>query len=51
MVNADGDIGEPVLKSIVDKLKQESGIASEISLDRLVDFSVLREARAELRKK
>jgi ABC-type nitrate/sulfonate/bicarbonate transport system substrate-binding protein len=51
VVNTDGDIEEPVLKSIVDKIRQESGIAAEIPLDRLVDLSVLREARAELRKK
>jgi ABC-type nitrate/sulfonate/bicarbonate transport system substrate-binding protein len=51
VVNTDGDIEEPVLKSIVDKIRQESGIANEILLDRLVDLSVLREARAELRKK
>jgi len=51
VVNTDGDIEEPVLKSIVDKIRQESGIATEIPLDRLVDLSVLREARAELRKR
>ena len=51
IVNADGDIEEPVLKSIVDKIRQESGIATEISLDRLVDLSILREVKGELRKK
>jgi ABC-type nitrate/sulfonate/bicarbonate transport system substrate-binding protein len=51
IVNSDGDIEEPVLKSIVDKIRQESGMATEISLDRLVDLSLLREVRAELRKK
>jgi ABC-type nitrate/sulfonate/bicarbonate transport system substrate-binding protein len=51
VVNSDGDIEEPVLKSIVDKIKQESGIATESPLDRLVDLSVLREARAELRRR
>ena len=51
VVNTDGDIEEPVLKSIVDKIRQEFGIATEIPLDRLVDLSVLREARAELRKR
>jgi len=40
-----------VLKSIIDKIKQESGISAEIPLDRLVDLSLLREARAELRKR
>ena len=51
VVNTDGDIEEPVLKSIVDKIRQESGYAAEISLDRLVDLSVLREVQEELRKK
>ena len=50
-VNTDGDIEAPVLKSIIEKIKQESGIAAEIPVDRLVDLSILREARAELRKK
>jgi len=51
VVNTDGDIEEPVLKSIVDKIRQESGITTEIPLDRLVDLSVLRESRAEVRKR
>lgn len=51
VVNTDGDIEEPVLKSIIDKIRQESGIATEFSMDRLVDLSVLREAKAELRKR
>ena len=51
VLNADGDIEEPVLKSILNKIRQESGIAAEIPVDRLVDLSMLREARADLRKK
>jgi ABC-type nitrate/sulfonate/bicarbonate transport system substrate-binding protein len=51
IVNTDGDIEEPVLKSIVDKIRQETGFATEIPLDRLVDLSILREVKAELRKK
>ncbi len=51
VVNTDGDIEAPVLKSIVDKIKQESGITNEIPVDRLVDLSILREARAELRNR
>jgi hypothetical protein len=51
VVNTDGDIEEPVLRSIIDKIKQESGITAEIPVDRLVDLSILREARAELQKK
>jgi hypothetical protein len=51
VVNADGDIEEPVLKAIIDKIRQESGFAAEIPLDRLVDLSVLREGKAEIRRK
>ena len=51
IVNADGDIEEAVLKSIVDKIRQESGYTAEVPLDRLVDLSVLREVQKELRKK
>jgi hypothetical protein len=51
VVNTDGDIEEPVLKSIVDKIRQESGLAAEVPLDRLVDLSILREVRSELRKR
>jgi hypothetical protein len=46
-VNADGDIEAPVLKSIVDKIRQESGVSAEIPMDRLVDLSILRQVRAE----
>ena len=38
VLNADGDIEEPVLKSILDKIRQESGIAAEIPADRLSIF-------------
>jgi hypothetical protein len=51
IVNTDGDIEEAVLKSIIDKLKQESAITSEIPMDRLVDLSLLREVRSELSKR
>jgi ABC-type nitrate/sulfonate/bicarbonate transport system substrate-binding protein len=51
VLTPDGDIEEAVLKAIVDRIKQESGISAEIPLDRLVDLSILREVRAELRKR
>ena len=51
IVNSDGDIEDAVLKSILDKIKQESGIAGEVPVDRLVDLSLLREVRVELRKR
>jgi hypothetical protein len=40
-----------VLKSIVDKIRQESGYVAEVPLDRVVDLTVLREVQKELRKK
>jgi ABC-type nitrate/sulfonate/bicarbonate transport system substrate-binding protein len=51
VLTPDGDIEEAVLKAIVDRIKQESGISAEIALDRLVDLSILREVRGELRKR
>jgi hypothetical protein len=51
IVNTDGDIEEPVLKTILEKIKQESGVTAEVPLDRLVDLSLLREVKAELSKK
>ena len=47
VVNSDGDIEEPVLRTIVEKLRQESGITAEVPLDRLVDLSVLREVKGK----
>jgi ABC-type nitrate/sulfonate/bicarbonate transport system substrate-binding protein len=51
IVNADGDIEAPVLKSIIDKIRQESAVAGDMPQDRLVDLSLLREVQAEIRKK
>jgi hypothetical protein len=51
VINADGDIEEPVWKEIVDKIRYKSGFAAEIPLDRLVDLSILREVKVELRKR
>ena len=51
VVNSDGDIEEPVFKSIIDKIRQESGISAEVPADRLIDLAVLREVQAELKKR
>lgn len=51
VVNADGDIEEPELKAIIDKIRLESGFAAEIPMERLVDLGLLREVKAELRKR
>lgn len=50
VVNTDEDIEDAVLRTIIDKIRQESGIAADVPADRLVDLSVLREAKAELKK-
>ena len=50
IINADGDIEEPVLKLILEKIKHESAVAGEVPMDRLVDLSLLREVKAGLRK-
>jgi ABC-type nitrate/sulfonate/bicarbonate transport system substrate-binding protein len=49
VVNPDGNIEEAPLKSIIDKIRQETGIAAEVPADRLVDLSALREVQAELK--
>jgi ABC-type nitrate/sulfonate/bicarbonate transport system substrate-binding protein len=51
IVNTDGDIEEPVLKSIVDKIRQESGMTAEVPLDQVVDLVLLSEVRAESRER
>ncbi|HZH82765.1 MAG TPA: hypothetical protein VFD87_06460 [Phototrophicaceae bacterium] len=40
-----------MLKTILEKIKQESGVTAEVPLDRLVDLSLLREVKGELGKK
>jgi hypothetical protein len=51
VVNSDGDIEDQVLRSIVDKIRQESGVSAEIPMDRLVDLSIVRQVRGELKKR
>ena len=51
VLNPDGDIDDATLKSIIDKIRQESDLAAEIPSDRLVDLTLLREVKAELRKR
>jgi ABC-type nitrate/sulfonate/bicarbonate transport system substrate-binding protein len=51
VLTPNGDIEETVLKSIVDRIRQESGITTPVALDRLVDLTVLREVRAEGRQR
>jgi ABC-type nitrate/sulfonate/bicarbonate transport system substrate-binding protein len=51
VVNADGDIEESVLKPIIEKIRQESSIPGEVAADHLVDLSLLREVKGELKKR
>jgi NitT/TauT family transport system substrate-binding protein len=51
VLTPDGDLDDATLKAIIDKIRQESGLTAEISTDRLVDLSILREVRAEMRKR
>lgn len=51
IVNAEGDIEEPVLQSIIERIRQEPGYNLDVPLDRLVDLSFLRDVRKELRRK
>lgn len=45
VVNANGDIEDAVFKSIIEKIRQESGIAAEVPPERLVDLSILHEVK------
>ncbi|MGH7828372.1 MAG: ABC transporter substrate-binding protein [Candidatus Binatia bacterium] len=51
VLSPDGDVEEPVLESILDRIRQDSGIKAEVPADRLVDLSILREVKAEMRKR
>ncbi len=51
VVNSDGDIEEPVFKSIIDKIRQESGVSAEVPAERLIDLSILRELGTESKKR
>jgi len=46
-----GDIEEPLLKSVVERMKKDSKVTAEIPTDRIVDLSLIREAQAELKSK
>ena len=47
----DGDIEDAALKSIIERLRQESNLAADVSPANLVDLSLLREVRSELAKR
>lgn len=49
--NMDGDIEEPLLRSIVEKMRKDANLSENISLDRIVELSLLREVRSELQSR
>ena len=51
LINPDGDIEDAVLKSIIEKIRQEAGFASEIPMDHLVDLAILRDVKSELKRR
>lgn len=48
VLTMDGDIDEPVLKSLLDNMRQDVKVTEEVSPDRVVDLGLLREVQAEL---
>ena len=51
VLSADGDIEESVLKSVLENMKRDAQITTEVPLDRIADLSLLREVKAELQSK
>jgi len=51
VLNVDGDVEEPVLRSVVESLKKDAQITADVPLDRVADLSLLREVKAELGKR
>jgi ABC-type nitrate/sulfonate/bicarbonate transport system substrate-binding protein len=47
VLNVDGDVEEPVLRSVVESMKKDAQITADVPLDRVADLSILREVRAE----
>jgi len=51
VLNTDGDVEEPVLKSVLENMKKDAQVAADVPLDRITDLSLLREVKAELQVK
>jgi hypothetical protein len=47
VLNVDGDVEEPVLRSVVESMKKDAQLTADVPLDRVADLSILREVRAE----
>jgi ABC-type nitrate/sulfonate/bicarbonate transport system substrate-binding protein len=48
VLNLDGDVEEPVLRSVVENMKKDAQMTADVPLDRVADLSLLREVKAEL---
>ena len=51
MLNIDGDVEEPVLKSVLENMKRDAQVTADVPLDRVADLSLLREVKAEMQGK
>jgi ABC-type nitrate/sulfonate/bicarbonate transport system substrate-binding protein len=51
VLNTEGDVEEPVLKSVIETMKKDAQVTADVPLDRIADLSVLREAKAELQER
>ena len=50
-LNIDGDVEEPVLRSVVENMKKDAQVTADVPLERIADLTLLREVKAELGKK
>ncbi|HEX9442531.1 MAG TPA: ABC transporter substrate-binding protein [Candidatus Binatia bacterium] len=50
-LNVDGDVEEPVLRSVIENMKKDAQVTADVPLERIADLSLLREVKAELGKK
>lgn len=48
VLKIEGDVEEPVLKSVLENMKKDAQVATDVPLDRVADLSLLREIKAEL---
>jgi hypothetical protein len=51
VLNTEGDVEEPVLKSVLENMKKDAQVTADLPLDRIADLSLLREVKAELQGK
>lgn len=51
VLNLDGDVEEPVLKSVIENMKKDVQVTADVPLDRVAELSLLREVKADLQKR